>query len=46
MKRLKSLTQTPVRAASIPAEVKMTFITDFIGITKPLVQGKDQVNQA
>ncbi len=44
MKRLKPLTQAPVRAASIPVEVKMTFISQFIGITTPLVQGKDQVN--
>ncbi len=46
MKRLKLVTQKPRPAESISLEVKLTYIQQFIGITIPLIQDKDQTENS
>ena len=47
MKRLTMVSKAPARAQStISLEVKLAYMVDFIDITLPLIQDKDQDNPA
>ncbi len=44
MKRLHCITRCPDRAASIPPDVKLSFISDIISVSIPLFQHKADNN--
>lgn len=47
MKRIRPITRQPAQAqGSVSTDVKLAFIGDFIDITLPLVQNKDNNNPA
>ncbi len=44
MKHLAMVSSAPAAAASVSAEVILTFLQDYIGLIIPLVQNKDPEN--